>query len=668
MADDPKSLSQDDIDALISQASGAAPAAKASSDATPPKGPGASAAPNSPQGALGQDDIDALINQVQQAAPAATAPAKPPTPSAPQGALGQDDIDALINQVQQAAPAAKAPAKPPAPSAPQGALGQDDIDALINQVQQATPVAKAPAKPSAPSAPQGSLGQDDIDALINQTQAASAVSSSASAPTTTLDQDAIDALINQAQPSTPPTATQVKTQPPTSKAQRENSITQMLDSMQNAATAKVQAGSPSGSDEKSGPLGQDDIDRLLADLGAKTNVKAATAKGRSEAPSVPTTAVAEAARSQRPGTTSSNASDATLIAPLDAMPGGPNAPTLALSPEDLDALVDRQVGVTSEHGEAPMIDQGDIDALVKQLANATGAPDTKRISDALAKHEGEIDKLLEQAGDAKVTMDSIPLSAVQAGASTTNLRTLGAGTLTMPVMAPAELKGARWLLAAAVLFLAMCSITLGMVVNAINGLSDELKTQREATIAPSNHFADDYKAAVAQLNAPDAGDVAKGVLFMSRLKVRHPGHEGEIALALGRHFRAKGSFRQAADEFSALSETGYGLFDDPRIFLDYASCLTELGDLPSATRQVYRLLANEDSYLSPRDRNGLTRPADEVTRNQQAVQDAYLTLGRMLATTAQQNPGRVTAANLAGARAGTTSTPAAHSGDAHGGH
>jgi hypothetical protein len=216
-------------------------------------------------------------------------------------------------------------------------------------------------------------------------------------------------------------------------------------------------------------------------------------------------------------------------------------------------------------------------------------------------------------------------------------------TLGVPVMAPAELKGARWLLVAAVLFLAVCATTLGMVVQAINGLSSELKTQREAALTPSNSFANDYKAAVAQLGAQDATEMAKGVLFMGRLKARYPGHEAEIALALGRHFRAKGAFHQAAEEFSTLAETGHGLFDDPRIFLDYAACLTELGDMPAATRQVYRLLANEDRYLAPRDHNGLMRPGDEVVRNQQAVQDAYLTLGRMLGIASQQGHERATA-------------------------
>ena len=679
MANDPNSMSQDDIDALINQASGAAPSPALSQGTTPMK------APAGPQGALGQDDIDALIHQAQASAPTTKAiPAAPkPAAAASSGALEQDDIDALINQVQASAPVVKTVAAAPNPPAASssGRLGQDDIDALINQVQASASVAKpvtktiAVAPKSAAASSSGSLGQDDIDALINQVQSAAPTAqatATASAPGKMLDQDAIDALLNQAAPSPAPAVGSTK------RTKRE-SISHMLDSVQSAANAKAQANS---GENQSGPLGQDDIDKLLAELGAKTTSKPTTSKHTaSEVPSVPTTAVAVAAHSQQPGTTTSNASAATIVAPMvEVMPSGPG-PTLALSADDLDALVDRQVGVISDHGEAPMIDQGDIDALVKQLANATGAPNTKRISDALAKHEGEIDKLLEQAGNAKATMDAMPASGLISGNSAANK---GGATITLgvPVMAPAELKGARWLLVAAVLFLAICATTLGMVVNAINGLSGELKSQREAALTPSNSFANDYKAAVAQLAAQDATEVAKGVLFMGRLKSRYPGHEAEIALALGRHFRAKGAFHQAADEFATLAETGHGLFDDPRIFLDYAACLTELGDMPAATRQVYRLLANEDSYLAPRDRNGLTRPGDEVVRNQQAVQDAYLTLGRMLGTASQQGHERTTASKHAAANghdtAGSHAAPASHDAhepaapaathDAHGGH
>jgi hypothetical protein len=546
-------------------------------------------------------------------------------------------------------------------------LSQDDIDALIAQASGAPaspkPSQDATPRPPAPMAA-GPLGQDDIDALIDQMQPPN----SSAASTVSLDQDAIDALINQTTEASGPPMTGVFDQavtgstaskPPVGRKE-PGSISEMLESVQNAATAQVKrAGSAAPDGDVAGPLGQDDIDRLLADLGANITPKAVAPvqPNGAESPSVPTTAVAEAARSQRPGTTSSSGPTAPAPVPAPAplpvgVPTNSNAPTLALSAEDLDALVDRQVGVTSDHGEAPMIDQSDIDALVKQLANATGAPDTKRISDALAKHEGEIDKLLEQAGDPKVTLDAIPMAQLQNASS-------GAGrgpgsTVSMPMIAPVQIKGARWLLAAAVLFLAMCATTLGMAVGAINGLSRELKAQHQAQLAPSESFADDFKAAHAQLVSPDDGEVAKGVLFMGRLKSRHPGHEAEIALALGRHFRAKGAFRQASEEFAALAEGGRGHFDDPRIYLDYATCLAELGDLPAATRQIYRLLADEESYLVPRDRHGLMRPADEMARNQQALQDAYLALGRLLGTAGKQGRHGGTVAGTTGHRAGGT--------------
>jgi hypothetical protein len=169
-----------------------------------------------------------------------------------------------------------------------------------------------------------------------------------------------------------------------------------------------------------------------------------------------------------------------------------------------------------------------------------------------------------------------------------------------------------------------------MVVGAIKGLSHELKLQHESQLMPSENFADDYKAALAQLYAPDASEAAKGALFLQRLKKKHPSHEGEIALALARQYRSEGALRQASEEFAGLAEINLGHFDNPRTYLDYAACLADIGDVPAAMRQVYILLANENTYTGAKDRNGLTRPADEIARNKQALQDAYLTLGRLL--------------------------------------
>ena len=530
------------------------------------------------------------------------------------------------------------------------------------------------------------LSQDDIDALIsaasgNDGTAPSPAQDKAPSKTnaTTIDQDAIDALIaaanNSASPNKPPmtgSGSNIGSGSKIGSGSRSNGVSKVVNSVQDAAHASSAAAN------NGGPLGQDDIDRLLAELGGTRTPP--TDNGDSKARSVPTTSIADAARSQVPGTTSSAAHassaeesavdalavdpNATLVAPLL---GSANAATLSLSPEDLDALVDKQVGTTSDHQEAPMIDQSDIDALVKQLAVATGAPDTKKISDALAKHEGEIDKLLEHAGDPKATIDAIPGSALLSASTGANKR--GTTGVQVAVMAPSELKGTRWLLAAAVVFLAMCATTLGMVVGAIQGLSHELKLQHQAQLMPSDNFADDYKAALAQLHGPDAGEAAKGALFLQRLKKQYPSHEGEIALALARHYRSTGALRQASEEFAGLAEINLGHFDNPRLYLDYASCLAETGDVPAATRQVYHLLANENTYTGARDRHGLNRPADEVARNKQALQDAYLTLGRLLGDVWQDSGLTKSVAkhtSSAHDQAGTTPAKTTHAQASHG--
>lgn len=478
-----------------------------------------------------------------------------------------------------------------------------------------------------------SLSQDDIDALINQ------VSGGTSAPAPVPPTSA---------PAADPAATLAASQ------LNQDDISALIDQVAKPATAAVGNATKSGNQsktipktgtvEKAGPLGQDDIDQLLAELGSSNPAKAgASTTSTTSRPSVPTTSAAHASDSQRQGTTS-------------------NGPTLALSPDDLDALVDKQAGQTSNHREAPMIDQTDIDALVRQLANATGEPDTKKISEALAKHEGEIDQLLTTNPDPRMTVDAVDMPAARRGSTGIGAAPVYASAL--PVMAPAELRGTRWLLAAAVLFLAMCATTLVLVVGAINGLQNQLKAQHLAQLAPSDIFADDFKAALAQLATGDNDQVAKGVLFLQRLKVRHPSHEGEIALELARHFRTGALYRQAAEEYASLAESGP--FDDPRVYLEYADALAQGRDLSGAIRQVYRLLASEEAYLGPRDRRNQPRPADEVARNRDALRDAYLALGRLLSSGWDEQHGSARVAAAAAAPDAAHATPAKPAATGHG--
>jgi hypothetical protein len=291
--------------------------------------------------------------------------------------------------------------------------------------------------------------------------------------------------------------------------------------------------------------------------------------------------------------------------------------------------VSKQAGIESDHSEAPMIDQGDIDALVKQLATATGAPDTKHISDALAQHGGEIDKLLEKAGEIRSTSDAMDMAHAPTLMAPTN-KVMQGGHAPTTILATTEIRGAHWLLAAVLVFLAICSVSLMVIVTSINGLTRELRTSHPSALAPSDSFGDDLKAALAKLASPDDGEMTKGVLFLQRLKNLHPSHLTEISLTLIRHFREHGAYRQAVAEFAQLSDNTNNLFENPRLYLDYADSLTKTDDKPGALRQVYILLANESAYLSSRDAHNLPRSTEEIARNHQVIQDGYLALGQLL--------------------------------------
>jgi hypothetical protein len=616
MADNPKPLSQDDIDSLIGEISGPAPgAAKADNSA-----PSAAAA--------------ALIGQAKDASHVPTAIGQTPH------GQGQDEAEHLLNQVQEVNEQPITPAPIAKGAHTTKSLSQSEIDALINQVQDAG------EKPT--------TGPQPKSTALTKSMSSQGAAVKTAQLTKSLRQEEIDSLINQVQdagekPSTAPvnkgSSPLTKVTPTAALDKGNRGIDRLLASVETQAQQKAQtqlAGSAAAQDVSgSGPLGQDDIDRLLAELGAAVPAKPGaatprgttgrTVKGTERAANGPNTAPTTMPGSERGAkpipTTSKTAVKTAKVATAATAAAGQAAQTVALSAADLEALVTKQAGIESDHSEAPMIDQGDIDALVKQLATATGAPDTKRISDALAQHEGEIDKLLEKAADANATMDAVEVTR---STPANGARAVVSGAPTMSVMPAGELRGARWLLAAAVLFLGVCSATLMIVVNAINSLSHELHEGHHAALAPSDSFGDDLKAALSKLGAEDDGEVTKGVLFLQRLKVRHPSHLADIALTLARHFRSHGAHRQAVEEFAALSDNANGPFDDPRIYLDYANSLVQLGDQANATRQIYLLLANEDAYLGEHDRRGLARPADEIGRNRQAVQDAYLALGQLI--------------------------------------
>lgn len=639
------SLDQGDIDQLLSSlgvddgshGSGKAVPPPPASPVKPIRPPAATAPAPAPGGPLGQDDIDALLGQLQESAPpAAEAAAATPAPGrvgftpkadAPQpvapasGPLGQDDIDALVNQVAGGA-AAAAPA--PAPAAPSGPLGQDDIDALVNAMAAAP---AAPATSSPPPAPSGPLGQDDIDALVNQLASAPSAPAAPAAqqvPLTqsgTLGQDDIDALVSQLAVGEPAPAAS----PAASPAAKASVAAPIAKALAAAPSSQAEV-PPAGIDPDifEGRLDQDKIDRLLSQLGADTSVKAPGTAAPAKGPAAP-------------GVTASTAT--ALPSPLAG------AKTIALSNEDLDALVAKHGSAEGGASSETMIAQADIDALVQQLSGAGGDPEPaakQAVTKALAKHDAAIDKLLsKEVGDAaRATVDALdpriggdkrpssqaaPTVAMPSPAPAAAYAPVG-----MAAMAPAELRGARVLLAAAVFLLAVCASTLVVVTSAIHGLSGELKAERLSQLNPSGDFGEDWKVALAHLEDPDADQQSRGVHQLERLRGRYPGHEAEIALVLARYHRGQGEWKRSSAQYASLLEGAARLMDDPRIYLEYAEVLDRTGERPAAVRQVYTLLANELAWTGERDLRRIPRPAREVAANRLVMQEANLLLGRLV--------------------------------------
>lgn len=419
----------------------------------------------------------------------------------------------------------------------------------------------------------------------------------------------------------------------------QEGIDRLLASVESQAQEQAQQSVGGVTAPTSSPVGQDDIDKLLAELGA------VPAKPSTQRTAKPTTMRTRHATTRRtPGTGSDPVLAATDALPPSAAGANIPRPSLALSPADLDALVSKQAtGADLEQGPQAMLDQKDIDALVKQMATATGSPeDTKRISAVLAKHHDDIDRLFDQAE---------PAGRGPAGRAPAGVPTFVPGA---PVLAAGEMRGTRWLLAVAVVFLAAGVAVLVAVTGSLRTLSQELRQTRTAQAAPADNYGDELKAALTTLASDDEAEQAKGVVFLQRLRSRHPAHEAEVTLLLARHYRAHGAHRSAVAEFAGLVDGAAGPLDDPLAYLDYADCLARLDDLPGALRAVHVLLANADTYLANADRHGLARSADASARNRRTLQEAHLALGRLLFRTWERHqpaagpPGPQAAARPAG--------------------
>lgn len=604
-----------------------------------------------PDGSLGQDDIDRMLAELgadggKPSEPVAAAPAKPApapvpaaaAPAAPavaaapapvsDGALDQDAIDALIAQTAEAV-AEKPKTTVVTQSGAGGHLDQNDIDKLLAELDPQTRKVKVAdaGMPSASASASGHLDQNDIDRLLNELDVTTGSASQGSRPATATAASATSAskpvvAAAQAAPVPAPAAA------PTA-----------------AATAQATAAA-----KPEGPLSQDDIDKLLSELGAPSTSVGAKKTEEAAPPAAP--------RSTR---TVPPAPD-----PVAQEAGKPSEVTQSLSAEEIDQIVAKQGGDAPPGSESEaLIAQSDIDALVKQLAQATGAPEAQEVVDAIAGKAADIDRLQAEAAQPMspdMTRDAVDVNSILGRTAST--ASIHAQPVHMVASNITTISVGEWwmtkgLLTAAVLMLGVCSGVLVWLTMSVGSLSGELRAAREVEHPAVDGYADKLRLALAKLVEADESERARGVRWMEELKRNHPDRAADVGIALARHFRSRDAWRRAADEYGAALEVAGGV-DDPRVLLEYADCLTRLGDTPGAIRQVYALLASETTWLSERDHDG--RAVADLDRNRQAVSDAYLTLGRLLA---RSRSGAVAARDPVAQ--GVEAAPGSHAAPAHGG-
>jgi hypothetical protein len=550
----------------------------------------------------------------------------------PDGSLGQDDIDRMLAELgadggKPSEPAAAAPAKPdtapiPEPAQPvaaapadlSGALDQDAIDALIAQTADA--VADKPKTTAVTQSGGGHLDQNDIDKLLAeldpQTRKHKTADAGAGSASAHLDQQDIDRLLTELDVNSAGSASQ-GSRPATAAAEARPASKPAMAPAPPPAVAPASSSAPV---KPEGPLSQDDIDKLLSELGAPS-----TSVGAAKTDAAPPAAT----RATRP----------VPPAPDQVAQVPASEATLALSAEEIDEIVAKQGNDAPPGSESEaLIAQSDIDALVKQLAQATGAPEAQEVVDAIAGKAADIDRLQAESAQPvspEMTRDAVDVNSILGRTAST------ASLHAQPVqMVPSNITtisvGEWWmtkgLLTAAVLMLGICSGVLVWLTMSVGDLSGELRAAREVEHPAIDGYADKLRLALAKLVEADEAERARGVRWMEELKRNHPDRAADVGIALARHFRSRDAWRRAADEYGAALEVAGGV-DDPHVLLEYADCLTRLGDTAGAIRQVYTLLATESTWLAERDHDG--RAVSDLERNRQAVSDAYLTLGRLLA-------------------------------------
>ena len=615
--EEPRPMSQDEIDSLFAQLQNDQETSGQVKKEDSKQADEADAAPAAEKkepgtGPLDQSDIDALLNELNDEEPAAEAAAEgapAAEEAAADGPLGQDDIDALLANMgatEEPAPANDEPdSNTEAAAQDEGSLGQDDIDALLSSMGAGDEEPAAEAAPEPEAAADGPLGQDDIDSLLANMGVGDAAPEepAAAEPEPAAEAPADDAALGQ------------------------DDIDALLASMGGGDAAEEDAKETLVQEvqDDDALMGQDDIDALVAQLGGGMPDSAYN----EVAPDDSAAADAEAMINQND---IDNLLQEMGINDDGQKPVGPPTGQL-LSTEQIMGIVEKNEDTLSDNEDEAMIDQSDIDALVREMSEATGVPDQEELDSKMHNKSDDIEALLQEASSPMATHDAVQGSVAFGGQqSLAQVPTMSIDQAA--VMAPDELRGTKYLLVAAVFLLAMCAVTMGFVVSAINDLAIELEQNRTSEIKPLDDFQENIEFAKKMLSGEDDMEVVQGIKFVNQLKENYDKDPEKIillSLLLADHYRGAGAYSKAKKEYKVMTERQGALYENPQHYLDYAETLFSIGEehYDEAANVLYRLLANEHYYMSDQAQDGALRSASDIRQNNRIIQEAYLKLGQI---------------------------------------
>ncbi|MEK7415502.1 MAG: hypothetical protein AAB263_19530, partial [Planctomycetota bacterium] len=308
--------------------------------------------------------------------------AKPP---AAEKKLNSNDIDVLMRVAAEVINPAMEKASAGKPATSSSKLDQTEIDQLLSSLNPET------RKKQAATSGGRRLSQEFINKVLKDVDAPSSGSTGsvvASAPVavsavTSGSANAASAAVATTMSAPVPVSTAPLTPVPASAAipvTADSKIQPAASLTGSKFKARAQT-SVSAEAGKESPLSQADIDRMLAELGGDPPA----VSGSAQAESVPSTNIAN----------------------VEA--------THTLSTEELERIVAKQSDVPPGAESEAVIDQADIDALVKQLAQATGAPEEQQVADVLAGKTADIERIQAEAAQPlgpEMTRDAVDINSV----------------------------------------------------------------------------------------------------------------------------------------------------------------------------------------------------------------------------------------------------------------